>query len=469
MASIELRQESPTQDLDYLALHIPDSDLLGNGTFTLLLAPGSLENSTPIVASAIHEPAFEITVTIRPASSLVIVHIGHADGSPPRSRAVHRLPKQVDVSRQHRLCVTFSTWHIIRIAFDGIPLPLRVDSTSYARSLDPLYTGPSTTQVLVSPALEGCLVPQDLLTTQGSLETCIHVDSPGVLFHVSHPEYSFRLDVQEHAVTLQRNESSVCIPIEQLVTRTAPLFLAVVWEPAALGLHCAFLDEDHPRKQRVRTRPTLPPKDLIQTARKWNLLPAVTYRTEADLRQRVYVALGSVQSAIDQMHDLSIFYDIIYERNRITSRAPKKETNIHPIILALLTNQMFVANIEVVPEYTTAAGDLDLAFIGCVDGRGMCCICAEFKNAHSEDINHGLAVQLPEYMRKRNAAYGAYCVLWYKGGWYDRPRRYDRPHDLLVSLHQVQSEACLSEPLLQGVRLFAYDLSRKQSASSLTQ
>jgi hypothetical protein len=35
----------------------------------------------------------------------------------------------------------------------------------------------------------------------------------------------------------------------------------------------------------------------------------------------------------------------------------------------------------------------------------------EFKLAHSDDIAHGILVQLPEYMARVGTDYGIYCVL----------------------------------------------------------
>lgn len=76
---------------------------------------------------------------------------------------------------------------------------------------------------------------------------------------------------------------------------------------------------------------------------------------------------------------------------------------------------MFIANIEVVPEYQTGVGNLDFMFLGHVKGEGSARLCAEFKNAHSKDIFNGFTTQLPLYMRNSGAEYGAYCVLSYKG------------------------------------------------------
>jgi len=43
--------------------------------------------------------------------------------------------------------------------------------------------------------------------------------------------------------------------------------------------------------------------------------------------------------------------------------------------------------------------------------RGTGRVCVEVKALHSPDLAHGLAVQLPEYMRAEQTDYGLYVVL----------------------------------------------------------
>jgi hypothetical protein len=90
----------------------------------------------------------------------------------------------------------------------------------------------------------------------------------------------------------------------------------------------------------------------------------------------------------------------------------------------MLADQMRLSSIEVVREYSTGVGDLDFMFLGIVSRTGQRRLCAEFKNAHSDDLERGLTVQLPQYMKNQRATYGAFCVLWYKG------EGFDHPHDL---------------------------------------
>lgn len=63
-----------------------------------------------------------------------------------------------------------------------------------------------------------------------------------------------------------------------------------------------------------------------------------------------------------------------------------------------------------------------IMFLDRVKGRGIRRFCAEFKHAHSPGIFKGIEVQLPLYMQNKNAEYGAYCVLYFKGDWFDKPK-----------------------------------------------
>jgi RNA-directed DNA polymerase len=124
---------------------------------------------------------------------------------------------------------------------------------------------------------------------------------------------------------------------------------------------------------------------------------------------------------------------------------------------------MLLASIEVIPEFKTGVGDLDFLFLASVKGRGNCRFCAEFKQAHSNDIYRGLEIQLPAYMRSAGATYGAYCVLGFKGNWFDEPSA--------MSLSELEFDLQirklrLKDPLRENVRIFMYDLSKPATAST---
>ena len=123
---------------------------------------------------------------------------------------------------------------------------------------------------------------------------------------------------------------------------------------------------------------------------------------------------------------------------------------------------MLQAGIQIVPEFKTGIGILDFAFIGFVKNIGQKIICAEFKNMHSKDIYNGLEYQLPQYMRNKGAKYGAYCVLSYKGPWFDKPfEAKEGETDMELIRKKIQSK----DPLLNSVRVLLFDLSKSKTAS----
>ena len=122
------------------------------------------------------------------------------------------------------------------------------------------------------------------------------------------------------------------------------------------------------------------------------------------------------------MANPNVFWDFQYQGKRIVKRSPKKrESDLHPIIQGLLSDQMFLSSIELSAEYQTGVGNLDFMFTGSVRDKGIAKICAEFKNAHSKDLLHGLEYQLPAYMKNKNVEHGTYCILDFRGKWFNEP------------------------------------------------
>ena len=116
-------------------------------------------------------------------------------------------------------------------------------------------------------------------------------------------------------------------------------------------------------------------------------------------------------------------------------RRPKKETDLHGVMHAFLSDQFFLSSIEVLPEVQTGVGNLDFMFLGSVNGVGPCIVCAEFKLAHSADLYHGIERQLPLYMKNQRTENGTYCILDFRGPWFNEPRVDD------VDMH-VKLAAC---------------------------
>ena len=138
----------------------------------------------------------------------------------------------------------------------------------------------------------------------------------------------------------------------------------------------------------------------------------------------------AIQSIEDKVATLGLqnpFWNITYKGARITSRQPKRETDIHPTIHGLLFDVALAKNLEIVPEYPVAGGRLDFLMSGVLKTGKIVSVCVEFKLAHSgSDLLHGLLKQLPAYMQAKGSDYGIYCVMFFKGQYFDQPVEYDK-------------------------------------------
>ena len=322
--------------------------------------------------------------------------------------------------------------------------------------------------IFVTNDLKGLATPADFLREYGGFEFRLlnyPPDSIGMFF-VLDDDFLFSLHYHNSGFELRRNQYRVFLPattdkdLSHLPPdRRHPEF-KVHWNANELILSCRIGQEI--REERTRTSPTKAPESLKKWAKKLNLLETIEYDSEEAFRFRVYSCLESIEDKISEVKDVNAFWDIRRKGNAIISRTPRRETDIHDIIELMLKDQMLMANIEVIPESQTGVGNLDFLFLAQVKNKGICGLCVEFKNAHSDDLEHGMNVQLPLHMQSRKSQYGAYCVLWYKGLWFNSPD--DNSAD---DLHNKLQRQCIESrsPTMHGIRVFVYDLAKHQPAS----
>jgi hypothetical protein len=171
--------------------------------------------------------------------------------------------------------------------------------------------------------------------------------------------------------------------------------------------------------------------------------------------------LAELELKIENMHNKNIFWDIIYDGQKIIRRKPKKEIDLHPIILSLLSDQMFISSISIYPELQTGVGKLDFLFVGYVKNKGISKICAEFKHLHANDLEHGLAVQLPTYMNNQKIEHGTYCILDFRGEWFNKPLINDDKIYTLLGKAQAKAQRIVVEP----IKIHHFHLGKLVSAS----
>jgi hypothetical protein len=317
--------------------------------------------------------------------------------------------------------------------------------------------------VKIASDIQDRLLLSDLLTTECLIfipTTKKSIQKGGLIFVILDDNFRFILGVQDMNLVFIRNGAMARLYVGDIIKKFDVVIFKVRWTYRELTLECS-MDNDYIKTQ-VPTIPTAPPPSLVDWARKQNLLPITQFETKEEFCAKVYSCLMSIQDKISTTGAINPFWDIEYSGSSIKSRRPKKETDIHPIIHCILSDQMLMNSIEVIPEYQTGVGNLDFMFVGIVKGQGHIHLCVEFKNAHSDDIYHGLEVQLPLYMKNKNAEYGAYCVLGFKGNWFDEPKGATlKDLEVELSVRKLRSQL----PSTDNIRIFMFDLSKPISAS----
>lgn len=246
--------------------------------------------------------------------------------------------------------------------------------------------------VEISPSFRGLITLIDLLRAEGQIVfKAQFVQQPqGSIFKVIDREYHFIAEVSGSELVIQRNNEAVSLDISQVIQSSINICFVINWSPRHLRLLCGNPDGTMHDTGEYPTQVVIPPPSVVEWARKQNLLQVTEYKSEEELRQRIYSAFRSVKDNIAEIGAINSFWNISYSGSNINSRLPKRETDIHPTIHSLLHNQMLMGSIRVFPERQTGVGNLDFSFVGAVQGRGICEVVAEFKLAHSRDVYHGL-------------------------------------------------------------------------------
>jgi len=324
-------------------------------------------------------------------------------------------------------------------------------------------------QFNINPTIKGYITASDLLNHEGTFHFAAFKDSfknNGLMFSLIDDstlnKFIFSLSIQNTSIVLEKNEVESIFTLHEIPDDVVPLRIYIMWTYTELTILCKYGLNDDEKKIVVKTNPITPPNSLIKWARKSNLLPTEEYNTEEEFRNKIHSCLQSIQDKINESGSYSQFWNISYEGQKIKSRYPKNEIEVQPIIHSLLSDQFLMSSIEIIPEYKSGVGDLDFLFISKIKGNGFAYFCVEFKNAHSEKLEAGLQTQLPCYMENKNSRYGAYCVLDYRGEYFDKPKLKD-DSDLAFHLNLKRLES--NDPYLDNIRIFVYNLSKPKSAS----
>ena len=309
----------------------------------------------------------------------------------------------------------------------------------------------------ISDSFKGYLTNSDLLMNTGSLCFKINkneIQNGGFLFSIAYEKFIFNLQLYQNSFSVQRNSYISVLTLDNLPS-DKNLFFTLTWSFSNLNLYCKYGKEiSEILKTEIETKPIVPPNELINWCKKNNLLEIVEFESEEEFREKIHSCLLSIQNKVFESGSYSQFWNIEYSGFKKTNEKPKREIEVQPIIHALLSDQLLMSSIEIIPEYKTSEGNLDFLFIGKIKNKGNKYFFAEFKNAHSKKLEDGLLNQLPTYMQNKNINYGAYCILNYDDDIYN---------EKILKLDKLHSNS--KNPYLKNCRIIRFDLKKPISAS----
>ena len=181
-----------------------------------------------------------------------------------------------------------------------------------------------------SPTFKGAYTQSDLLHSEGTfffLSDKDSIERGGYIFKVLYHNFIFCLNIQNNSVVLQRNAHVAVVTLDELLKENRHIGIFAMWSHDNLTLDCRA-GETAAKRTEISTTPTAPPSQLIRWARKQNLIPTETYKTEEEFREKIHAGLLTVNQKIREADAYKSFWNIVYDGNKIIERLPKKEVEI---------------------------------------------------------------------------------------------------------------------------------------------
>ena len=321
--------------------------------------------------------------------------------------------------------------------------------------------------VEIAPQIRGRVTSRDLIKAEGTILLVVNGSQigshiSGILFRLVSDSYYLEAGFKGTQFYIARNHDKLEMTLQPAYEPTCWLRIFATWSPTELSLDYKAIkvEEIGSRKKVLKTSITFPPNSLINWARAESIAPVTTYGSVEIFNEAVTSSLfQSIQDKVSNIGSSNPFWDVSYDGPKIVSKMPKRETDIHPTIHALLFDIALAKNLQISPEYPIAGGRLDLLVSGVLDTGQIANVCIEFKHAHSKDLLHGLLRQLPDYMRAKGCNFGLYCVMYFKGEDFEEPKDHDY-NQLETLLNGEKISAGLS-----NIRIIILDFSHKKTPS----
>ena len=353
---------------------------------------------------------------------------------------------------------------------------------SEAKELN-LDSDPDLFSCEIAQPLKGYCTIRDILQSIGTIEININYSQlmqsqKGIFFRLVSRLYNFELGFENDLFYFERCNDRLELPFDSTVNQNGDISFYAMWNPNKLSMLIleksvegkklnkndfqviqGIIDKKIVSKNTVTTTP---PYSLINKIRKQDILPEVAYETENDFDLVVTSLLQSIEDKVKTIGLFHSFWNITYDGLKIINRLPKHEIEIHPLILGLLNDQALAKNLAITREYPIGGGNLDFLVTGQLKNYENVHACIEFKNAHSQDLEAGLAKQLPAYMRSKGCDYGLYGVLYFRGQYFNGPEEFKNINELVLHLENIRTKNGLV-----NIRILIIDVSNAISPSRL--
>jgi len=144
---------------------------------------------------------------------------------------------------------------------------------------------------------------------------------------------------------------------------------------------------------------------------------------------------------------------------------PKSETKIQPTLHVIMDMALSPLGIQVIRESDEGAGLLDYRFLFTTKNSIPLSIGVEFKVAHRKKIKHGIARQLPTYLKAIKSKSGIFVIMWFKDTTlFKEPKKYEKD-----GMNSWLSEQAKEVSIENGMEISTavLDASIRPSASNL--
>lgn len=310
-------------------------------------------------------------------------------------------------------------------------------------------------EVFLNDSLRGKYNEIDFLKSKGSALIKLNWTTDKTIYvaiRCENPEFVFMISQQDGDIVFQRNETITIHTAKEHIGKT--VWIGVVWSPEVLKTIFRSGKEVETFKSiPVNTKFTLPPSEIVIYARENNQIPKSNFDSENEFVEQVHKLIQTSQIKINQTGSHPRFWNIIKQGRKIIDRKPKDEKELHSILFSHFYDFSLKNGITVRQETQTPIGNIDFLFQAIVNDKILSVPC-EVKKTHSPDLEHGLKMQLPTYMKHIDSNFGVYLILSFYG---DKWKKGPTLSDSIISLSKLNKNI--------NIRLIGIDLSKPIQAS----